>query len=54
VPKEEIWRKLAAEALVAASNSNDPQAKKSLVAIALAYQKLADRAGQQKDDPDKK
>jgi hypothetical protein len=47
--KAETWRKLAAEALVAAHKVNDPEAKLTLTAIAFAYERLARRAEQ--DDP---
>jgi hypothetical protein len=49
--RAEAWRQLAAEALVAAQKVSDPEAKLTLTAIALAYERLARRAEQ--NDPDK-
>jgi hypothetical protein len=44
VPKAEVWRRLAAETLAVAQKATDHDAKLTLTAIALAYEKLARRA----------
>lgn len=44
MPKAEVWRRLAAETLAAAHKATDRDAKLTLTAIALAYEKLARRA----------
>lgn len=50
MPKAEVWRRLAAETLSAAHKDTDRNAKLTLTAIALAYEKLARRA----DDDERK
>jgi hypothetical protein len=50
VPKAEVWRRLAAETLAAAQKATEHDAKLTLTAIALAYEKLARRA----DDDERK
>ena len=57
MPKAEVWRRLAAETLAAAQKATDHDAKLTLTAIALAYEKLARRAEDDKrkardDEPD--
>jgi hypothetical protein len=49
--KGETWRKLAAEALVAAHTTTDPEAKRVLTLIALTYGRLA-RQAEERDKPE--
>jgi hypothetical protein len=48
------WRAIAADALAAAANATDPEAKDTLLTIAAGYERLAERAieGNLKDAPD--